>query len=164
MEDIDRAFSNDSRVTMSGLLNALDGVAAQEGRLVFMTTNHVERLDPALIRPGRADIKLEIGYLTTQQSYDVFVKFFPGSTQAHRMKFATTLPEGRVSVAQIQSHLFLHRHSPDDAVNALPQFLQSVMAFDEKVEKARERDRKVRSIKAPPLLHEMVQQGFEPPV
>jgi chaperone BCS1 len=44
LEDIDRAFTNDCRVTMSGVLNALDGVSAQEGKIVFMTTNHVERL------------------------------------------------------------------------------------------------------------------------
>ena len=37
-------------VTFSGLLNALDGVAATEGRVTFMTTNHLNRLDPALIR------------------------------------------------------------------------------------------------------------------
>ena len=37
-------------VTLSGLLNAIDGVGAQEGRLLFMTTNYVERLDEALIR------------------------------------------------------------------------------------------------------------------
>lgn len=42
-------------MTFSGLLNVLDGVAASEDRLVFMTTNHIERLDPALIRPGRVD-------------------------------------------------------------------------------------------------------------
>lgn len=38
---------------MDRLLNALDGVAAAEGRLLFMTTNYIERLDQALIRPGR---------------------------------------------------------------------------------------------------------------
>jgi chaperone BCS1 len=37
-------------VTFTGLLNALDGVAATEGRVMFMTTNYLERLDPALIR------------------------------------------------------------------------------------------------------------------
>lgn len=162
MEDIDRAFTNDSRVTMSGLLNALDGVAAQEGRLVFMTTNHVERLDAALIRPGRADIKLEIGNLTANQSYDIFVKFFPKSTEAQRMEFATLIPEEKVSVAQIQSHLFLHRHSPDDAVRKLPAFLQSVMDFDTKVELARERDRKVRAVKPVPFVHEMPGMGGMP--
>ena len=47
-------------VSFSGLLNALDGVAAQEGRIVFMSTNHVERLDEALIRPGRCDVQVEV--------------------------------------------------------------------------------------------------------
>ncbi len=44
-----------SDVTFSGLLNVLDGVASSEERLIFMTTNYLERLDPALIRPGRVD-------------------------------------------------------------------------------------------------------------
>ena len=44
-------------VTFSGLLNALDGVASSEERIIFMTTNHLEHLDNALIRPGRVDVK-----------------------------------------------------------------------------------------------------------
>ncbi|KAF4626888.1 hypothetical protein G7Y89_g11268 [Cudoniella acicularis] len=47
------------KVTLSGLLNVLDGVASQEGRILIMTTNHVEHLDGALIRPGRVDRKVE---------------------------------------------------------------------------------------------------------
>ncbi|EFQ33488.1 hypothetical protein CGRA01v4_13619 [Colletotrichum graminicola] len=43
------------RLSLSGLLNILDGVASQEGRVLIMTTNHVEKLDKALIRPGRVD-------------------------------------------------------------------------------------------------------------
>jgi len=45
----------DKFVSFSGLLNAIDGVRSQEGRILFMTTNHKENLDPALLRPGRAD-------------------------------------------------------------------------------------------------------------
>ncbi|KAF9876008.1 hypothetical protein CkaCkLH20_06454 [Colletotrichum karsti] len=44
-----------SRLSLSGLLNILDGVASQEGRVLIMTTNHMEKLDKALIRPGRVD-------------------------------------------------------------------------------------------------------------
>lgn len=62
LEDIDAAFKsrvdnsserkdNESSITLSGLLNAIDGLAAPEGRLLFATTNHVQKLDPALIRP-----------------------------------------------------------------------------------------------------------------
>ena len=50
------------RVSLSALLNVLDGVGSQEGRVLIMTTNHAERLDAALIRPGRVDMKLELGY------------------------------------------------------------------------------------------------------
>jgi len=62
LEDIDAIFVGresvrgaKTGVSFSGLLNALDGVRSQEGRILFMTTNHREKLDPALLRPGRAD-------------------------------------------------------------------------------------------------------------
>jgi mitochondrial chaperone BCS1 len=152
MEDIDRAFSHDSRVTMSGILNALDGVGAQEGRIVFMTTNHVERLDPALIRPGRADVKVEIGYVSHLQAAQLFAKFYPNSSKRVREAFADTLPEGRLSVAQIQSHLFLHRNSAEEAVRTMPSFVRQCDAFEEQLDKAREKERKLTQLKSPPLL------------
>ena len=43
-------------ISFSGLINALDGIRSQEGRILFMTTNHKEKLDAALLRPGRADV------------------------------------------------------------------------------------------------------------
>ena len=46
-------------MTLTGLLNALDGVVASEARLTFLTSNYPDRLDPALIRPGRIDRKIE---------------------------------------------------------------------------------------------------------
>lgn len=49
------------KVSLSGLLNVLDGVASQEGRVLIMTTNHAERLDSALIRPGWVDRKVAFG-------------------------------------------------------------------------------------------------------
>jgi chaperone BCS1 len=42
-------------VTFSGFLNALDDVACGKERIIFLTTNHPDRLHPALIRPGRID-------------------------------------------------------------------------------------------------------------
>jgi len=74
LEDIDALFvgreavtkNTQKQISFSGLLNALDGVRAQEGRIIFMTTNHPEKLDPALMRPGRADFHALINYA----SYD----------------------------------------------------------------------------------------------
>jgi chaperone BCS1 len=45
-------------VTLSGFLNIIDGVASSEGRILIMTTNHPEKLDPALLRPGRVDMTI----------------------------------------------------------------------------------------------------------
>jgi chaperone BCS1 len=56
-----RAYEGMTRVTFSGLLNAIDGVTSTEERILFMTTNHIDRLDSALIRPGRVDVKQYFG-------------------------------------------------------------------------------------------------------
>eukprot|EP00299_Pterocystis_sp_00344_P011202 c5180_g1_i1.p1 GENE.c5180_g1_i1~~c5180_g1_i1.p1 ORF type:complete len:583 (+),score=136.36 c5180_g1_i1:54-1751(+) len=56
-------FEPDDELDLAGLLNALDGVVDCPGRIVIMTTNHPEKLDPALIRPGRINMKLHLDYL-----------------------------------------------------------------------------------------------------
>lgn len=88
IEDIDAAFNKrvqtsedgyQSSVTFSGFLNALDGVASGEERIVFMTTNHIERLDPALIRPGRVDLAELIDDASPIQARTLFTRFYAGS-------------------------------------------------------------------------------------
>lgn len=86
LEDADAAFVNrrqrdadgysGASVTFSGLLNALDGVAAGEERIAFLTTNHIDRLDPALIRPGRVDMLLRIGEATRFQASQMWDRFY----------------------------------------------------------------------------------------
>ncbi|KAI0364549.1 P-loop containing nucleoside triphosphate hydrolase protein [Pilatotrama ljubarskyi] len=66
-----------STLSLSGLLNSLDGVAAAEGRLLFATTNHIERLDPALSRPGRMDVWVNFKHATKWQAEGIFKCFFP---------------------------------------------------------------------------------------
>jgi chaperone BCS1 len=90
--------SDGSTLSLSGLLNSLDGVAAAEGRcvtvpialfdsshrpfiisdsLLFATTNHIERLDPALSRPGRMDVWVNFTNATKWQAEGIFKCFFP---------------------------------------------------------------------------------------
>lgn len=65
-----------SGVTFSGLLNALDGVASGEERIVFMTTNHLSRLDPALVRPGRVDLIQLLDDAQPNQARKLFARFY----------------------------------------------------------------------------------------
>ncbi|KAF7586647.1 hypothetical protein BBP40_008538 [Aspergillus hancockii] len=87
LEDVDAAFSNrrtqtnadgyrGANVTFSGLLNAMDGVASAEERVIFLTTNHVERLDPALVRPGRVDMTVRLGEVTRYQVACLWDRFY----------------------------------------------------------------------------------------
>ncbi|KAG6853444.1 hypothetical protein C0991_004369 [Blastosporella zonata] len=70
-------LSDVNTLSLSGLLNALDGVAAAEGRLLFATTNHLDRLDPALSRPGRMDVWIEFKNASKWQAEALFRNFFP---------------------------------------------------------------------------------------
>ncbi|KAL6572769.1 hypothetical protein OROMI_013727 [Orobanche minor] len=64
--DMDNAANEDDKITLSGLLNFIDGLWSSCGdeRIIVFTTNHKNRLDPALLRPGRMDVQLEMSYCT----------------------------------------------------------------------------------------------------
>jgi chaperone BCS1 len=104
-----------SFVTLSGLLNTLDGVAAGEERLLFMTTNYPERLDPALVRPGRVDKMRRIGDATPSQCRRMFAKFFPRH-EAEAAAFAEALGGEPVSMATLQGYFLVHKESAADAL------------------------------------------------
>ncbi|KAH6906438.1 hypothetical protein BKA70DRAFT_1287568 [Coprinopsis sp. MPI-PUGE-AT-0042] len=72
-------LSDVNTLSLSGLLNALDGVAASEGRLLFATTNHLDKLDEALRRPGRMDVWIEFKHASKWQAEALFRNFFPAA-------------------------------------------------------------------------------------
>lgn len=119
MEDIDCLFEareSRSEISLSGLLNAIDGIASHEGHLLFLTTNHRDRLDPALIRPGRVDKEVEFRSATTQQAAALFKRFFPEADDA--LVAGITIPRN-VSMAALQGHYIIHKHDPQAAVRGL---------------------------------------------
>lgn len=113
-------------LTFSGLLNALDGVAASEERIIFMTTNHPEKLDAALIRPGRVDQKIYIGNATETQAYTMFLRFYTHQSELATL-FVSNLREanafGKVSPAQLQGHFVFHRDNAENAAKSIHSLL-----------------------------------------
>ena len=79
-----------NQLTFSGFLNALDGVRSQEGRIVIMTTNFKEKLDSALLRPGRIDEIYEISYASRYQIEKMCLRFYKNEKIAK--EFAEKLP------------------------------------------------------------------------
>jgi len=64
------------KLDLSGLLNVLDGVVDTPDRIVIMTSNHPEKLDPALIRPGRIDKKIYLGFLVAASAISMTEHYF----------------------------------------------------------------------------------------
>ena len=127
LEDIDaamanpnenRAISSSSRLSLSGLLNAIDGVAAAEERVIFMTTNYQNRLDPALIRPGRIDFSLELSQATKDQAVSMFARFYPDSYEL-KCHFEKAFEEKTLpfSPAEIQGIFIKHQCDPMKAIS-----------------------------------------------
>ncbi|KAI7903562.1 P-loop containing nucleoside triphosphate hydrolase protein [Cokeromyces recurvatus] len=165
MEDVDHCVikdpnsnkdNNDSKITMSGLLNALDGVAAQEGSMIFLTCNDVNRIQPALLRPGRIDMKMELGYANKYQINRMFWRFMGkddidlGDMEPDEKipcnndpnisllaeKFTDMIPDLYVTPAELQNFFIMNlidnnnNHSNENdytyLLDAVPAFLESV--------------------------------------
>ena len=123
IEDVDAVFTQRGHgekptgVSFSGLLNAIDGYAAQEGRALVMTTNHRERLDPALIRPGRVDMHVELGLVGATTARRLFDRFFPREPDLARA-FEAALGDRRLSPAALQGWLLTNSSDPQAAARA----------------------------------------------
>ncbi|KAH8756085.1 hypothetical protein F5883DRAFT_430046, partial [Diaporthe sp. PMI_573] len=151
-----RGRSDDQKgISLSGLLNAIDGVASNEGRVLIMTTNKPEILDDALIRPGRVDMQVEFTYVTRGTGEralreDVrgrLKRFFytPGGfldingkyITTEEMKriaadFATKIP-AEFSPAELQEFLLKRKKDPRRALAEVGTWLKSRKIFTESV-------------------------------
>ncbi|KAJ5318692.1 hypothetical protein N7476_005112 [Penicillium atrosanguineum] len=135
-------------VTLSGLLNVLDGVGSQESRVVIMTTNRKGDLDYALTRPGRVDLEVEFQLADreiTTQIYRYMVKQPSNvssgmeaavddrqSIDKQAIDFACKIPEGKFSPAQIMSYLTQHRDMPSAALDNVEAWMADVREKNEK--------------------------------
>uniref|UniRef100_A0A673H9K2 Mitochondrial chaperone BCS1 n=1 Tax=Sinocyclocheilus rhinocerous TaxID=307959 RepID=A0A673H9K2_9TELE len=117
------AYQGMGRLTFSGLLNALDGVASSEARIVFMTTNFIERLDPALVRPGRVDLKQYVGYCSHWQLTQMFRRFYPQESVAEAERFAeqALAAHPELSAAQVQGHFMLYKTDPAGSIKNIAE-------------------------------------------
>lgn len=120
IEDVDALFgrrdqgNERNRISFSGLLNALDGVGAQQGRPLFMTSNHADQLDPALIRPGRIDLRLTLELANPDQARRLYRLFFPDRPASEAELYARHYAKGpQKTTADIPADLLRHRHNPE---------------------------------------------------
>lgn len=117
LEDIDAAFTKKSSdddvatrtatssIDFSTLINCLDGLSTPHGVVFFLTTNHVLKLDPAMLRPGRVDYALEVSLPNHEAKLQMLESLAPQCKQEHEM-FLNLFEERFTSLAMLQEHLF----------------------------------------------------------
>ncbi|KAK8052317.1 mitochondrial chaperone BCS1 [Apiospora rasikravindrae] len=136
--------------TLSGVLQALDSVGSQEGRIIIMTTNRPEDLDDALIRPGRVDKKVRLGRADRNCARDMFIRMFEpniAASSSHNLdapptccdlcptldmpkiraladSFARQVPEDMFSPGQLQGFFQMHLECPWRAIAQIAGWIE----------------------------------------
>lgn len=173
--------SDKDGITLSGLLNVMDGVAASEGRILIMTTNHRDKLDEALTRNGRVDMEVDFEYTTSTDIKQLFTSIYlptggnlsrkqplrglangkhhlaangaaigekkasPQQNRTHKEKespnhvealrpritsqaaeFASIVPGGELTAAEVQGYLLNHKNNPESALKGAEAWVQGM--------------------------------------
>lgn len=95
--------SGSDQLNLAGILNVLDGVVDCPERIIVMTTNHPEKLDPALIRPGRINKKLYMGPLRVEEAVLMVENYVGPFTEIDKQAFEAVFPAGEISPAALES-------------------------------------------------------------
>lgn len=153
-----------TRVSLSGLLNAIDGVAAPEGHILIMTTNKPHELDDALVRAGRISVKVAFTNASQQQAEEIFLRMYVDlpqpraalgnvkhvstekssgpNTKDLAKQFSEQIQEGEFSPADLQDYLLVHKKDPQGALNDLQQWMQG--QHQERKRKEEEKEAEIR--------------------
>ncbi|KAG2996778.1 hypothetical protein JG687_00013969 [Phytophthora cactorum] len=108
------------KLNLAGVLNVLDGVIDCPGRIVIMTTNHPEVLDPALVRPGRISKKLHLGYMSIVQIEKMISYYFARTlNDGQRRRLQTLEGSHRVFTPADIEELCAEHDSVDDALDQM---------------------------------------------
>lgn len=121
-----------SKVTLSGLLNFIDGLwsASAGERLIVFTTNHKEKLDPALIRRGRMDKHIEMSYCSFE-AFKLLARNYLGiDSHSAFDEIERLLAEVQITPADVAENL-MPKSATEDAETCLSSLIHALNAAKE---------------------------------
>jgi AAA+ superfamily predicted ATPase len=110
----DDKFKKDDKLTLSCILNTIDGILENYGRILIITTNYVDQLDKALIRPGRIDMKVNFTRATSEMCYHIVENFFEQDLSKD-----IDFIDQKYTPAEILEICSLHQDNIDEAITQL---------------------------------------------
>lgn len=129
-----------------------------QGHVLIMTTNTPEKLDPALIRPGRVDLQVAFTFATRDQIHEIYMRMYsatseeqasqkrmsnfkpvkitdPEKLQSMARRFADRIPADRFSPAEIQGYLLMRKRAPQKALDDLDKWTAEMVEAKRKGKK-----------------------------
>jgi chaperone BCS1 len=106
-----------NKLTLATLLEVLDGVMEMDGRMLIITTNYPERLDKALIRPGRIDMKVKFGLCTADNIMQMYKHYF--ETELPTSFDRSRLQDDVYSPAEVTQVFLNNMHKPEEGLEQL---------------------------------------------
>lgn len=103
--------------SLSGILNAIDGAASMEGRIIVATSNDFSKLDSALLREGRFDLKVELGYMTDESFRAYMSRLYPHAINEMELETWTINPG--IAPCAVQKLVFENRQNPLPVLQAV---------------------------------------------
>ncbi len=107
-------------LTLGDILQILDGTIEIPGRILIMTSNFPERLDRALLRPGRLDLRLDFGYASAKTVSEIIKGVLEIDINAEE------LPDAQLTPAEVLNIIFTFLRSTDDIHKELTDRLRQV--------------------------------------
>ncbi|XP_062076262.1 uncharacterized protein LOC133780928 [Humulus lupulus] len=119
--------ASNTKMTLSGLLNFIDGLWSSCGdeRIIVFTTNHKDRLDPALLRPGRMDMHINMSYCTRDGFRTLASNYLGIHGNGHRLcsEIEDLMANTEVTPAEVAEEL-MKSDDADVALQELVNFLK----------------------------------------
>jgi len=129
LEDLNQIRTkNHNRLNLGYILEKLDGITDESGRLIIATTNHHEMLDPALLRPGRLGFHLELGRCTRTMIVDILTYYYQLSEDKIEEIKKIEFPENVYAPAELIQTIQM-KASIDDVIATIlkPKSVNSAM-------------------------------------
>ena len=113
------------QVSLSHLLNLIDGLIEMPGRRIIMTTNYKDRIDPALIRPGRIDLSIEMKKATRESICSMFLHFYDKDISKF-VQDSHLITDYKLTPAQLNNIFYCYSNDPYKAAHELLQVTREI--------------------------------------
>jgi len=110
--------TEEKNLTLADLLEVFDGVMEMKGRIMVITTNHPEKLDPALIRPGRIDVNIQFGHCQPDDILDIFTNFY-GADRIPTNFDKSSLVRDKWTAAEVMQIFLNNTDNPSEGLQLL---------------------------------------------